>query len=188
MFKQSSFTIRGVSPLIVHNGQLADPMNPIVKDIKRLTGKRDKTEADQEEIARLEWYGGLYLHNFAPCIPGEVLEATFGSAAKKKRKGQQVKAGLYCDGFFPIEYNGPRVPDELWQQEDFRLTCGVRVQRARVMRTRPIFRDWAVSFTVTFNDSLLNPADITDLLAYAGENVGLCEWRPKFGRFTVEAA
>jgi len=73
-------------------------------------------------------------------------------------------------------------------QEFVPFTCGVRVQRNRVMRTRPIFRDWAVSFTVTFNDSLLNPADITNLLSYAGENVGLCEWRPNFGRFIVETA
>jgi len=163
-------------------------MNALTKELKRLTGKRDKTDADQEEIARLEWHGSLYLDKSEPCIPGEVLEATFNSAAKKRRKGQQVKAGLYCDGFFPLQYNGPRKPDELWQLEEFRLTCGVRVQRNRVMRTRPIFRDWALSFTVTFNDALLNPTDITDLLTYAGENIGLCDWRPKFGRFTLEIA
>src|SRR5262245_35579012 len=126
VFKQLPFTIRGVSPLILHSISLADPMNPLVKDIKRLTSKRDKTDADLQEIARLEWHGGLYLHKGEMCIPGEVLEATIGAAARKNRKGQQVKAGLYCDGFFPIQYDGPRTPGELWQLEAFRLSCFVR--------------------------------------------------------------
>jgi hypothetical protein len=42
-----------------------------------------------------------------------------------------------------------------------------------------------VRFTVTFNDTLLNEADIIDLLHLGGEQIGLCDRRPKFGRYLV---
>jgi hypothetical protein len=188
MYHTLACTITGVSPLIMHNGQLADPLNPLVKALKKLSSKRDKTEADLEELARLEWYGSLYLQDGAPCMPGELLEAHLVESAKKRKKGPQTKAGLYCNGNFPLRYDGPRDPDVLWADPAYRLTVGARVQRNRVMRTRPIFREWAVTFEVTYNDSLLNAADILDLLRLGGESIGLGDWRPKFGRFVVEPA
>ena len=179
--------IAGVAPLILHNGQLANPLNPLAKQMKQLSGKRHKTEADLEELARLEWYGSLYLEEGAPCVPGELLEAHLIESAKKRKKGPQAKAGLYCEGNFPLLYEGPKDPETLWARPAFRLTVGARVQRNRVMRTRPIFREWALRFQVTFNDALLNAADIEEFLRLGGEQVGLGDWRPRFGRFEVQA-
>src|SRR5512147_548873 len=105
-YQVRKYKLTGVVPLLMHNGQLANPINPIVKDIKKISGKRDKTEADLEELARLEWYGSLYLDEGRPCIPGEVLEATFLAGSKKKKKGPQAKAGVFCDQNFPLVYNG----------------------------------------------------------------------------------
>ena len=89
--------------------------------------------------AKREWYGGPYVQDGAPCIPGEVLEAHLIESAKKRCKVQQARAGLYCDGNFPLFYAGPWAPDALWEDPMFRLTAGVRVQRSRVMRTGPCF-------------------------------------------------
>jgi hypothetical protein len=187
MWKSQSYTIRGVSPLLMHNGQLADPLNQFSKALKTVTGKRNKTEADHEEMARLEWYGGLYLFNGEPCVPGMNIESALNEAARKQRKGQQAKAGLYVDGLFPLLYDGPRDPHLLWQHEAFRRRGPVRVQRNTVMRMRPIFQEWACAFAIHFDDRLLNPAEVSHLLTYAGDNVGLGDWRPKHGRFVVES-
>lgn len=186
MWKSQNYTIRGVSALIVHNGQLADPLNRFTKALKTVSSKRNKTDADFEELARMEWYGSLYLLNGEPALPGNAFEAALIEAAKKKRKGQQAKAGLFVDGFYPILYDGPRDPHALWPLEEYRLTVRVRIQRNTVMRTRPIFRQWACTFVVNVEDALLNPSEIIDFLSYAGSNIGLCDWRPKFGRFVVE--
>jgi hypothetical protein len=51
--------------------------------MKRVSGKRAKTDADFEELARLEFLGGLYLHNGEPCLPGEVIEAALVEAAAR---------------------------------------------------------------------------------------------------------
>ncbi|CAO3452058.1 hypothetical protein [Azospirillum largimobile] len=52
MYQSLSFQITGVSPLLMHNGRLADPLDPLVKDIKKLSCKRPKTEADLERITK----------------------------------------------------------------------------------------------------------------------------------------
>ena len=52
----------GGSPLVMHNERLADPLDEYVRDIAKLSRKRQKTEADHLEIARLEFLGGLYLN------------------------------------------------------------------------------------------------------------------------------
>ena len=186
MFKTLSCKITGVAPLIQHNGQLADARNPFAKEMKKLSGKRNKTDADLEELARFEWHGSLYLTDGRPCLPGELLEAHLIEAAKKRKQGPQARAGLYCDGTFPLLYDGPTALDDLWEDERFRLTTGARVQRNRVMRTRPIFQEWALAFEVIYNSSMLNPDDICQFLRIGGEQIGLGDWRPRFGRYTVD--
>jgi hypothetical protein len=156
------------------------------RELKKLTSKRDKTDADLAELAHVEWLGSLYLHEGAPCLPGELLEAVLLEAARKRRKGKQVAAGVYCDGNFPLQYDGPQSLEALWEDERFRFTTGVRVKQNRTMRTRPRFDGWAAAVGVTYNDELVNPADMTDLFTLAGEQIGLGDWRPKFGRFLVE--
>jgi len=102
------------------------------------------------------------------------------------RKGQQARAGLFCDGVFLLEYNGPRNVEVLWADEAFRVTAGVRVQRNRIMRTRPLFRTWSLSFEVQYNASQLNLEEITAFVRIGGEQIGLGDWRPRFGRYVVE--
>jgi hypothetical protein len=41
-----TFKIRGESQLLMHNGQLADPLNPYTKAMKSLTSKRKKTDSE----------------------------------------------------------------------------------------------------------------------------------------------
>jgi hypothetical protein len=186
MLQNLTFRITGVVPLLMHNGRLANPLDQITKAIKKISSKRDKTDADFEEMARLEWLGGLYLQGGEPCLPGEIIEAALIEAGRKKRKGKQVTAGVFCDGNFALEYDDPRNPEALFEDPRFRFTVGARVQRNRVMRTRPRFHEWAATITVTYNDELLNATDIHELLVLTGEIIGLGDWRPKFGRFVVE--
>lgn len=184
-YQRLRFRLTGASPLVMHNGQLANPLNPMAKALSRVTGKRNKTDADHEEASRIEFLGGLYMDDDGPCIPGEMVEAALINAAKKSRRGQQARAGIIADGNFSLEYDGPRNPDELWANEQFRLVAGVRVKQARIMRTRPIFRDWACEVSIDFLPGQLNRAEVEEIVRMAGDSIGLGDWRPKFGRFTA---
>lgn len=185
MKQERTYKIIGATALVMHNGQLANPFNPYTKLMKKISSKRDKTEADFEELAKLEWFGGLYLSRGVPCIPGEILEATLVNAAKKKKKGPQTKAGLLCPLNAPLIYPGPQNLDALWECEEYRYMVGVIISRSRIMRMRPIFPEWSAEISITFNDELLNPGDVTEMLHTAGDIIGLMDRRPKFGRFTV---
>ena len=186
-YAQVMLKITGLTPLIVHNGQLADPLNKFSKAMKAVTGKRKKVDADYEELARLEFLGGLYLKDSRPCMPSQALEAMMISAAKKQRKGADFKSGMLIEESPYIEYDGPTNPDELWADERFRIVAGVKVSQSRVMRTRPQFPQWSLQFGVTYIEELLNKRDIIEVVTIAGWQIGLCEWRPKFGRFKAEA-
>lgn len=185
-YRRLTFQIRGVCPLIMHNGQLANPLNRFTKELKKVSGKRAKTESDYEELARLEFLGSLYLDGGEPCIPGEVIEAALIDSAKRMRRGNQARAGIVCAGNFPLEYDGPRSPNDLWKNEEYRFSQAVRVQRNRVIRTRPIFRNWASSISVDFMPDQLNADEVNEMARISGMFIGLCDWRPKFGRFQVE--
>lgn len=56
-----TITVTGTQPLLMHNSRMANPLDPIVKAVGKITSKRVKTDDDQEELARLDFYGGLYL-------------------------------------------------------------------------------------------------------------------------------
>jgi hypothetical protein len=186
-YERLSFQLRGVSPLLMHNGQLADPLNPHAKAMKAISGKRKKTEADFAHLAKLEWFGSLYLHKGEPCLPGELIEAGLIVAAKRMRRGEQAKAGIVSDGFFALEYDGPRDPDALWADGRFRFSTGVKVQRNRVIRTRPRFDEWATTVEVDYLPDQLNPGELADMMTVFGQAIGIGDWRPRFGRFEVDA-
>lgn len=186
-YGQVTLKITGITPLIVHSGALADPLNKFAKAMKAVSGKRKKTDADLEELARLEFLGSLYLRDGKPCMPSECLEAVLNAGAKKIKMGTTCKAGIFIDESPFIEYDGPTNPDEMWKSDQFRLTAGVKLNgKTRVMRTRPKFTDWVITFSTQYLTDLLNKTDVIEFARIAGIQCGLCDWRPKFGRFVVE--
>ncbi len=175
----------GIAPLILHNGQLSDPLSKWSKDSKKISSKRAKTDADHEQMAKIEFLGSLYIYNNAPCIPAENIEAALTDGAKKLRRGVDAKAGLFVMNHSPIIYDGPTDPIELWNTESFRSRVSAKIQKSRIMRTRPIFREWAIDVHVEFEDSLLNKVDVLEFAARAGSICGIGDWRPRHGRFFV---
>jgi hypothetical protein len=180
------YKLTSSAPLIMHNGQMADPTNKWAKLIKQISSKRTKTDADYEEMARLEFLASLYLDESGPILPAHVLDSIVVNAAKKSREGMTAKSGCFCLEHAKLEYNGPRTANELWAEECFRFSALVRVGQARVARMRPIFRQWATVITLNIEDTLVNPARVDDWMTVAGTQVGVCDWRPQYGRFTVE--
>lgn len=180
------YKLTASAPLILHNGQTADPTNKWSKAIKQISSKRVKTDADYEEMARLEFMAGLYLDETGPIIPAHVVDAVVVAGAKKSKEGQFAKSGCFCLEHALLEYDGPRSAEELWQDEKFHFAAIVKIGTSRVSRMRPIFKDWGTVITLGVEDTIVNPSRISEWLTVAGTQVGLCDWRPQYGRFTVE--
>ena len=185
-FKQISLRLTGMRPLLMHNGALADPLDQHAVDLAAFTSKRSKTKADHEIIAELEWYGSLWLHHSQPCLPEHVLESVFVDGARYKRKGRAATAGLEIVAPAVINHDGPRDLPAMWKDPEFRKRAAVRIRDAKTMRTRPRFPVWSAELTASYLPSLLDRDEVVTFFKIAGALVGVGDWRPKFGKFTVE--
>lgn len=178
--------ITGISPLLMHSDRFANPLDPATKAHKELTSKRKKTDEDHEAIARSEWMGSLYIDKNGPYIPGQNIDAAIIEAAKMQKLGKTVKRAVQVvDDRVHLEYTGPKTAEALFQPE-FIDVRGVKVGMAKLMRCRPIFREWAAGFTVMYNPEQINREDLVKAINDAGLLVGLCDYRPRFGKFTAE--
>lgn len=171
--------------MIMKNGQTVDPLNPFSKALKMITKKRTKTDSDYEEMARIEYKSALYMGVNGPVIPQSNIEAMLIAAAKKFKEGIQAKSGMYVKGNADLIYDGPKDPEAMFANSNFRDVRAVTVGRAKVMRSRPIFHEWEANVTVVYEDEVVNVGRVDEWVKTAGTSIGLCEMRPRFGRFEV---
>lgn len=187
MYQKLNIKLTGMGPMLMHNGDLANPMNSTAKAMKKITSKRKKVDADHEELAKLEFHGGLYLNQQKEVIlPAHLLKACLVAGAKKHREGPAAKAGLIVSENPRLEYDGPQDVEGLWNDESFRHQVMVAIQKNKVLRTRPTFDGWSVSFDVEINPDLIQPEMVTRWAESAGYECGVGDCRPEFGRFTAE--
>jgi len=182
----------GIRPLVMHNGLMADPTNPLVRRIKEITSKGTKklTDSDYEERDRLEWEAGLYWdENDGLIVPSDNIERCIQLGAQKSRIGKDVQAAVFCAvPHVALKYDGPKDKEKLYADPRFTLRKGVAVQKNRIIRIRPMVpTGWSIQFAIEFDESIVNPKSLVKAMQDAGALIGLGDWRPKFGRFLVEA-
>lgn len=177
----------GTHPLMMHADTFANPLNPATKAHKELTSKRKKTDEDHEAIARSEFIAGAYWDQGAGFfVPGQNFDATFLAGAKLQKLGTHWKRGaLVLENRVKLLHDGPQTPEELWNSKAHVDCRGVKVGTAKIMRYRPVFLDWAAELTVMINPEVLNVSEARKVLDDAGALIGVCEYRPRFGRFEV---
>jgi hypothetical protein len=190
-WKEMSYQLTGLPPgLIPHSDQTANPLNPYARAIKQLTAKKKKVEADHIEVARIEFAAALYLdEELGPVIPFANIDGMIQHAAMKSREGAYAKAGVFCYDNAQLEYDGPRTVEELWADEKFRLVKAVKgggVGGGRVMRCRPLFTKWQATIKFTVDDEVIGLDRVASWMVIAGTQVGLCDWRPRYGRFIAK--
>lgn len=182
-----TITLTGTAPLLMHNSRLSNPLDPATKALKKCTAKRNKTEDDHEQIARLEFAGGLYIDEHGgPFIPGENIARCLVDGAKITKQGVKVTRGVFIStDVNPLGYNGPRDEDGLWKA-GWRHMASVKVGTSRTMRCRPWFPEWKVQADGYLDPAVLELSDLSVIADNAGSLIGLGDWRPRFGRFTAK--
>ena len=185
--KNVRYTINGITPLIMHSERLANPFDEMTRELKALTGKRKKTEDDLLAIAQVEWKGGLYHDkDNGIYLPGYNIFASLIGGGKMHKLGTAIKrAALVNDDYVPIKYDGPSDPDKLFKDKSYVDMRSVKVGTAKVMRCRPIFREWQCTFNVMYEETAIQRSELDLCLKSAGSMVGIGDYRPRFGRFEV---
>ena len=185
--------IRGVSPIIHHNGAAGlDTRSPAKLEISEITRKTgsNRTVADDQRLVELECQNSLWLdESGAPAIPEGAVRSCIEQSARKLRQGSQVREGLIVTEThfaYDMQRYGCTV-GELGKSAAF--TVPVVVQRARILRTRAKFDEWSCAFVVDCDDELVDGRQLRTWVEIAGQRIGLGDWRPQrsghYGRFEV---
>jgi hypothetical protein len=184
---QVKLEITGRTPLLCHNIALADPDNPITRQISTYTAKRKKTDDDRRAIDKLSWFGGLYLEGGRAVIPTGNIRKSFIQAGKISKQGLQVSRSLnFTDLTVPIIYDGPPDVEELFLLSEFSNRAAVTVSGKRIMRVRPQFTNWSIVADALLLEDVMDPEDLYRVAERAGGAEGLGDNRGNgYGRFAV---
>src|SRR5687768_10336249 len=112
-----TITLKGTSPLLMHNPRMVDPDFDLNRQIKALTGKRKKTDEDLRQIEKLEWYGGLYtasMNGSGTVIvqPTAKVRKCLINTARISKMGKMVERAIsFADLDVPLQYEGPKDVD-----------------------------------------------------------------------------
>ena len=188
--KSIKVKLTGLRPLIMHNGDMVDHRNPYVVAIKRITAKGTKnmTPSDHDERDRLEWEAGLYWSDAENgfVLPCDNVEKCLKDGAKKARLGKKFDAAVLLSEAEVVIHHRRIGQNKEQIYADPAFTLRKRVDLG-IIRVRPMVpTGWWLTCTVEFDESVVSKDQVIDACREAGSLVGLGDWRPKFGRFTVE--
>jgi hypothetical protein len=186
-------SLRGVRPMILHNGRLANPLDPHTRAVAAIARKRNKTDTDHAELAAIEARGGMYETSDGRLgLPTENVWRCLYDAAKAYKLGEAVKQALLDPAdVVPLTIPGlgtPQCDEYLRRREGLLLYVPVVVQRRRVMRARPLVpAGWSATVDFTLLTDVLQPERLGPVFDRAARLVGLGDWRPRYGLFEVHA-
>ncbi len=187
MLSKFRATLTGIAPLLMHNERLANPRDPHTRALKQLTAVKKKTDDTLEDIQKTEWRGGLYELEGVVCVPAANVLAALKNGAQKLKRGKDIQSSVFsAEAFYPLIYDGPKDFEKLYADGRFSDYRCVGVNRARVMRSRPVFNKWSVNIALDYDADVVDLDTMLQAMEIAGAQVGICDHRPQYGRFTVE--
>lgn len=115
-------------------------------------------------------------------IPAENIEATIKNGAKRRNQGKNIERYFnVVDMQATLDIGEKYTKDSLREDMRFRDVRPMNV----MIRTRPRFNMWKLTFTAMYDESQLDLPTISQSIESAGAYVGLCDSRPTYGRFTA---
>lgn len=172
-----SATIRGTAPMLFHRWSNEDVAE---KSAAKKNSKVKKTDNLEAYVFRND--DGLL------CLPSEYIRMSLINSAKYDQHPQKprasayelFKAGIICSPIL-CPLNGGI---SSWDYEDKRR---VVIQRAAITRTRPALKEgWTCRIEITsLLPDLLDFDFIHRALVRAGMLIGVADFRPTYGRFSV---
>ena len=200
--------LTGKSPLVMHNGLLADPDNEYTRQIDEIVAKKkDMTAEDRSRKEALQWRGSLYTEEVKEggetepreriVVPWVNLFRCLEAGGKALGQGTKSKGAAVVRSITPTEtymilgYDGPSGIAELAAERRFRWRTIINPNptagsKRKLPSVRPIFPEWQLETAVhVVTDMGLSWEDFERAFRAAG-NIGLCDaLKLGYGRFRV---
>lgn len=181
--------LTGIGPMLQHNGRLANPLDPLTRELQAIAKKRNKTDEDLAAMALVEARAGLYeTVDGLVGLPNENVWRCIYDAAKAFKLGEDIKRALIAPvDTPPVTINGEHVKAETYLEDPAHMLYrSVKVQRNRVMRARPMLTGWQSEHTFELLTDVIDVGNLAPVLERAGRLVGVGDWRPLYGKFGVD--
>lgn len=169
-------TIEGTTPLLFNRFIEAS----IASETKKRPGATKKKDIEDKLYKTPK--GKIY-------TPSTHLRGALINASKQfKIKGKSRSTYSKLVGS-SIEINPDTIVHKIQKWNDFSVSAVNPNTRGRVLVSRPKMDKWSLDFTLTFPENDIPIEVMKNILDYAGQYVGIGDWRPdkkgKYGKFMV---
>lgn len=188
--KELTYTVKGRAPLLMNNPQTVDRFNEYAKKMKVINNKGAKrTDEDYMELRDLEMQSKIYwddqLHIY---VPSRWMAASLAKVSFKRAKISKAdfRGGVFMTGDkYKLHYRGEKTVKgraDVEKNENFRQIMLLPQGQIRVAKAVPIFHEWYFSGEIEYDDKVLDPATLENLIIQASYYGGFGDFRPTFGR------
>lgn len=173
--KKIQVQIKGLSPLLMNSnkGMIDDALNPSIK----IKTKKYEAKEEAEKVAYRTSKGKLF-------VPSTAIRASMINASSFKKIGRYAAKSIVSASVYIAE------PEILLNKNEYEIDARtVVIQRQRVVKFRPLIKDWTLDFEMLYNEDLIDEKFIKEILIEAGQRIGILDFRPQktgsFGMFEV---
>ncbi len=187
--KTITVTLTGNGSMLMHSDKLTDPLSKAAIAHHKLTADR-KFKATIEgkiAIAKSLYLNSFYLNGDEEIIlPMLNIRKSLIEGARRFKLGKDIERSVLFYEDPVINYNSNKTPLEMWEEYGkFVDARSVVIGRAKVMSYRPKFDEWTVTFQCQYDPEIIDPAHLKECWDVAGSMMGIGDFRPLFGRYTV---
>lgn len=197
-------TITGKTPLLMHHDNI--DWSDFMDEWKNNPANKKLSKAGDDRTPAWRWLGCCYHDGQLLGVPqGNIMRAIMEGGAMvpvpggkngKTFKSQTQSGMMSVEPFWPLLINGAAIPwaeiEALQKVDKFtehkaatrELGFELLVKRAKIgatkhVRVRPQFAaGWQIKGTLAVWDEQIDERVLRDILQYAGQYKGLCDWRP----------
>jgi len=165
--------VRGTCPLLLNRFPSETQIN-----------KQPMKSGSNVHDPKIEAENALYKNkNGIVCQPASHIEGAMikaSTAYMMAGKGKKTFKDAFKGGVFVEPMMIPH-KNQKWELD----LSPVNVQRAKIMRARPRFDEWELTFNILNIDDRIRKEVLKQILIDAGRYFGVGDNRPRFGRFEV---
>lgn len=189
-------TFTGINPVLQNNPQTVDRFNTYAKAMKAINDKgKRRTDDDYLEIKDIEVRSKIFWDDeLGIYIPSNWVQEALACNAFKTVK---VSKDNIRGGVFPIEpknkltYEGMasvKAPEDIVKNGKFRIDLTLPQGQVRIVKSFPIFHKWSFSCGLEYDDAIIDHTSMVKVLERASKYGGFGDFRPTFGRATVQVS
>lgn len=192
--RELTAVIKGAKPLLQNNPQTVDRFNVYTREIARINAKKTRrTDEDYRQLGDLEVRSRVHWDDSTGVfVPSTWILASIckHSHSLKKIAKDRIRGSVFVTDYqIPLAFRGMekvKTLDDIVGNPEFRFQMNLRQGQVRIVKHSPIFHDWSFTAKLEFDDTLIDPQDLVDIIKYASKYGGYGDFRPTFGCASAE--